>query len=299
MGAIAFGEFTRLYLHVLSGPRYSPATRLKMRQILQQLADVGVMSTSDLTTQRLTDYAIVRSARVCANTVRGELTYARAAVNFAIEEEYLERGPKWRRLWPRKSARKRQAAHSIDAVRSVLEHLERDSEQWDRHRLYAAAAVAAYTGLRRDEILFAHAADVDLRRRLIDVRDRKRLKTEASAAPVPIAEELVPILRAWIFRGRSQWLIPRLDRRGPWRGGSVRDRPTARLVAAGRAVGVEGMTFQSLRHTFATHGRRRWGISAAAMRDILRHTSIDTHERHYLHPGDDLVEAVRRVSYRG
>ena len=298
MGAILFAEFRRRYLHVLSGPRYSPATRLKMAQVLRQLADLGVMTTDDLTTARLIDYTIARSTKVCANTVRGELTYARAAVNYAIEEDWLDRGPKWRRIWPRKSPRKRQAAHSIENIRRVLDHLERDSETWQGHRLYTAAAIAAYTGLRRDEILCAHTGDVDLAGRVFRVVDRRRLKTEASAAPVPIPEELVPILRAWIFRGRSRWLIPRRDRQGPWRGGSTTDRPTARLVAAGLAVNVPGMTFQSLRHSYATHGRRRWGISGPAMRDILRHTSIDTHERHYLHPIDDLVEAVRGVTYR-
>lgn len=153
MGAILFAEFRRRYLHVLSGPRYSPATRLKMAQVLRQLADLGVMTTDDLTTARLIDYTIARSTKVCANTVRGELTYARAAVNYAIEEDWLDRGPKWRRIWPRKSPRKRQAAHSIENIRRVLDHLERDSETWQGHRLYTAAAIAAYTGLRRDEIL--------------------------------------------------------------------------------------------------------------------------------------------------
>jgi integrase len=295
---IPFDEFRTAYLHVLSGPRYSPATRSKMDQVLRQFASLEVTSTADFTTAKATDYAIARSARVCANTVRGELTYLRAAVNYAIEERLLDKGPRWRRIWPRKSKRKRKTAHSVEQVRKVLEHLEQRIDTWDGHRLFAAAALAAYTGLRRDEVLWCRVGDIDLRNRIIDVVDWKRLKTEESANPVPIPEELVPALRDWMFRCRSMHLFPRLDRQKPWRGGSKASRPTARLVAAGMAVGVPGFTFQSLRHTFATLGRRRWGISAAAMRDILRHVDIETHEANYLHRIDDLVDAVRHVSYR-
>jgi integrase len=61
------------------------------------------------------------------------------------------------------------------------------------------------------------------------------------------------------------------------------------------------LTFQSLRHSFATWGRRRFGIPGPVMRDILGHTLIATHECNYLHsPGDaaELVAAVARFSYR-
>lgn len=301
MAPIPFSEFRRLYLHVLSGPRYSPATKMKMAQVLRQLADLGVESTADLTTAKITDYAIARTSQVSANTVRGELTYLRAACNYAIEEEYLERGPRWRRVWPRKSRRKRKTVHSIEDIRHVLDYLDDRSIPWDGHRLYAAAALIAYTGLRRDEALWARVADVNLGTRIMQVVDWKRLKTAEAAAPVPLPPELIPILRQWIVRTRCIHLFPQMNRKGPWRGGSKASRPTARLVAAGIAVGVAGCTFQSLRHTFTTLGRRIWMIPPAAMRDILRHTSIDTHEEHYLHRlagVQDLVDAVKNVSYR-
>lgn len=66
------------------------------------------------------------------------------------------------------------------------------------------------------------------------------------------------------------------------------------------AVGVVGFTAQSLRHSFTTWGRRRFGIDAVTMKDILGHTTVSTHEEHYLHAEllAELVSSVGHVSYR-
>ncbi len=301
MAPIPFDQFRAEYLHVLSGPRYSRATMKKMVQVLRQVAELGVESTAQLTTQLATDYVIRRAARVCANTVRGELTYFRAACNYAIEEDYLARGPRWRRVWPRASPRQRKTLHAISDIGRLLDYLQTGSDTWQGHRLYALTALVAYTGVRRGEAQWAQWNDFDLADRIFYVVERQRLKTEQSANPVPIAEELVPIIRAWRWRARSDWFAPHSARNGPWTSGGPGRKPTEQLAAAGAAIGLIGMTFQSLRHTFATWGRRKWGIDALHMRDILRHTSIGTHERHYLHGADDLgelVQAVRNVSYR-
>jgi integrase len=130
---------------------------------------------------------------------------------------------------------------------------------------------------------------------------RTRLKTEAAERCVPICPELAAILRGWRWRARSSWVVPASDRTKPWTSGGRGQKPTQRLSEAGRAVGVTGLTFQSLRHSFATWGRRRWGIPAPVMRDILGHTMIATHEAHYLHSPEDAAElsaAMTNVTYR-
>ena len=101
-------------------------------------------------------------------------------------------------------------------------------------------------------------------------------------------------LRGWMLRlartvrDGPGCLLPRRDGQGPWRGGAKGKRPTDQLVAAGIAVGVPGCTFQSLRHTFTTLGRRVWGIDGPAMQEILRHTSIRTHKAPPESEGDSL-----------
>ena len=296
MTAIPFSQFRADYLHVLSGPRYSVATMKKMRQVLRQVAALGVETTDQLTTALATTYASSRINRVCANTVRGELTYLRAACNYAIEIECLERGPKWRRIWPRRSPRARKTLHSLADLARVLEHLRAGADTWDGHRLLVAFALGGCAGLRRDELLRLRWEDIDLAAGILGVVPRRRLKTEGSERFVPICRELALILRGWRWRAQSPWVVPAHDRARPWLSGGKGGKPTQRLVEAGKAAGVMGLTFQSLRHSFATWGRRRWGISGPAMRDILGHTLILTHEVNYLHSPADLAELLSAVA---
>jgi integrase len=141
--------------------------------------------------------------------------------------------------------------------------------------------------------------DVDISSRVLRIVARRRLKTLASEAEIPIAPELAAILQTWIPRTGSEWLFPGVRRFGPWTGGKCGERACDRLRQAGEAVEVSGFTLQSLRHTFATHARRRWGISELELADILRHTSPRTQQL-YIRPDPDpgsLNRAVQRVSY--
>ena len=76
------------------------------------------------------------------------------------------------------------------------------------------------------------------------------------------------------------------------------ERACDRIRQAGQEVGVAGFTLLSLRHSFATHARRHWGLSAIELADVLRHTSPAT-QRWYVHEGrlDELVSSVKWVSY--
>ena len=108
------------------------------------------------------------------------------------------------------------------------------------------------------------------------------------------------ILAGWIPRTDSPWLFPGVRRQVPWRNGRPGTRPIDRLKSAGRDAGIEGLTFQSLRHTFATYARRLWGLSELELMTVLRHTSPGT-QRAYVHSLPEhgpLVQSVREVSYR-
>lgn len=85
--------------------------------------------------------------------------------------------------------------HSIEDIARVLDLLASRSATWCGGRLFVLAATVAYTGLRRDECLCLSTDAVRLTDGLLDVQDRRRLKTVESAAPVPIPPPLTPILR--------------------------------------------------------------------------------------------------------
>jgi integrase len=300
--SMSWAEFSRRIEVIYSGPAHAPRTARKMHQVLELVRiHTGILRIDQLDTELAAGFVARRSATVSAATVRGDLAYLSAAATIAVEEGWLERPPRWKRIRPRRTKPVYPKVHAIAQVGAVLELLRSRSETWTGARLHAVAAVAAYTGLRRDEILWLKCEDVDLAAGLLRVVDRRRLKTQASAAAVPICPELRSILEAWLPRTGSGWLFPAVRKRDrPWVGGANGERPCERIREAGRECGVDGFTLSSLRHAFATWARRRWGLSSLELQEVLRHTSPRT-QAWYLHPDPDpaaIVRAVERVSYR-
>ncbi len=185
---------------------------------------------------------------------------------------------------------------SRDQIKRVLTLMAADVEatagwsQWRARRLYALTATVAYTGIRAGESLFLYASDVDLTSRFLAITDRSRaggyrLKTEASAAPVPIPAALVPILEVWLSHRLDApadfpipdcpWLFPTLNRRSNWRGGPPGTKPVQRLQDVARRAGVEGLTFLALRHSFASHLEAH-GAGPAMIQRLLRHSNPTT-----------------------
>jgi len=269
-----------------------------MRRVLFLVADLGVKSTAGLTTELAARFVAERARIVNTNTIRGDLSYLSAACSFAVEEGWLDHPPRFKRVRPRPVRSKIPKCHSIEDVSRVLEYLGKRTMDWEGHRLYALAASVAYTGLRRDEALTLRLDDLNLPASLLIVSDRHRRKTEKSAAVVPIPPELGVILGDWLPRCGSEWLFPGVRRQGPWTGGKCGERACDRVRQAGQKVGVAGFTLLSLRHSFATHARRQWGLSAIELADVLRHTSPAT-QQWYVHEArlEELVASVSRVSY--
>lgn len=74
-------------------------------------------------------------------------------------------------------------------------------------------------------------------------------------------------------------------------------RPLDELKAAGRAIGIEDVSFQKLRHSWATHAELR-GIGELMVQRQLRHTTRRT-QLHYRHADVvNLAEAVKDFSLR-
>ena len=83
--------------------------------------------------------------------------------------------------------------HSIEDIARVLDLLASRSATWCGGRLFVlAATVASCPGLRRNECLCLSTDAVRLTDGLLDVQDRRRLKTVESANPVPLPPPLDP-----------------------------------------------------------------------------------------------------------
>ncbi|QDV34000.1 tyrosine-type recombinase/integrase [Tautonia plasticadhaerens] len=284
------------------------STWVKMRQALREFGQEPSVSTvRDLTPASIAGYRQRCGAEGRSPaTTAGLLSYLRSASAYAVARGYLARSPfaAWRDwgttsepIGDDEEEGGRVRHHPLGSIARVLDHLSGHADTWKGGRLYALVGTVAYTGLRRTEALTLKRRDVDLGGRVVHVRRRRRLKRPSAAAPVPMPEALASILADWVDRAGSDWLFPRVDRLGPWLNGSTASRPIGALKAAGEEAGVPGLTFASLRHSWATHAESAWGLSELVVQRVLRHTRPAT-QRHYRHADlSNLAAAVRSIDF--
>jgi integrase len=301
-------EFREKLLAIYQPPHRSKFTCSKMRHVLDVAGAMGIATTADLTTDFIRRFIEARPPLENPNTTYGLLSYLRTACNIAVAEAMLKTSPfAVRRQWVRRQTPKAPRVHSRVEIDRVLTLLSQDvakrrggrtKAEWRARRLQALIAIAAYTGMRKTEILYLTVPDIDLDGRLIllAARGKARLKTEAAAQPIPIPEGLAVILSDWLPRTGCNWVIPNCEGSGPWIGGSPGHRPLDRLKTLGRRAGVPGFTFQSLRHSWASHAEY-WGLTDAQIQRVLRHTNLRT-QWHYRH-GEraNLKEIARHISF--
>jgi integrase len=301
LGPIPWPEFRKEFEGLYSPALAACATRAKMRQVLNELEALGIASTADLAVPLVTRYIESRPPGQSPWTLHGMLASLRAICSYAERAGYLRISPfrlrklsRWVRLTPLEGRR-----HcSRDDIRRLLELLARDVEtlegwaQWRARRLQTVVAIIAYCGLRKMEALRLRVADVDLVNRIIHVRPAPgaRLKTATSQAPVPIPAALVPILTNWAAHRMDApygyplpddcpWLIPTNNRKSPWISGQKGGKALDRLQAVAGRADIEGVTFQALRRSTATHLESH-GCPPALIARVLRH-SVRVDERFY------------------
>lgn len=325
---LPWDAFTAEFLSLYQPPMRSAATRARMRHVCSLLSSLGVTSTDQLNAATVARFIAARPPGESPVTTHSMVGSLRAVCNYAASSGYCRVSPfALRKHWVRRGRPTREKQHhSREEIARVLSlaraevDRKRGWAQWRARRLYVLASLLAYTGLRRKEALWLRIEDVDLEHRMLLIRPRagRRLKTEASAQPVPIPDALVPVLAEWLPHlalpdgpvpenapmpawnpegvRDPGWLVPNAYRTGPWEGGSNGSKPLDKLKALGRRAGVEGLTFLSLRHSWATHAEL-WGLSDAMIQRVLRHTNTQTqwHYRHADHA--NIREKVRGVGF--
>jgi integrase len=314
---IAWDDFSREILSLYQPPLRARGTRVRLASILRQVAALGVARTDELTPSLVARFIAAQPA-MAPRTLHGYVGVLRSACNYAAATGRCAISPfSIRKSWVRKGAPTRvqhhhsaaEIARVLELARRTIDRKQRPWSRWRAHRTYALVSVFAYSGLRRNEGLYLRTEDLDFAGRMILVHPgRHRLKTEGSAAPVPMAEELAAILLGWLPQlsvaglppGPERdpgWIFPNFERTGPWRGGSKGYRPIDRLKRLGVRAGVENLTFLSLRHSWATHAESLWGLSDLQIARVLRHTNTRT-QTGYRHPDlPNLRDKVRGISF--
>jgi integrase len=274
-------SLAKLRAHVSLVYRASSKTRSTAQKAEQLLGELIAVLGPDATTDRLTTSGIAAwmglyAPRRAPHTVIGHLGVLRTLCAMAVEEGWLERAPVWKRLRPRARPLVEQRHYSLAEISTLLRYLAgRAPGSWAAHRLYAAVAIAAYTGLRRDELLCLEWGHVDLVAGIISVvpLPGRVLKTARSCRAVPIPPGLRPILEAWRPFATPIHVLPGAKRKGPWRRAKAGRRPVDELKAACAASGIPAGTWQWLRRSWATHAESAWLFSEPAIERVLGHTS--------------------------
>jgi len=146
--------------------------------------------------------------------------------------------------------------------------------------------VAAYTGLRRGELVALHWRDVDFSRRKLVVRRAVSANVEASstksrrAREVPLPDQAAGALdrlsRRSDFTSPDDYVV--VNRLGRRLDGSALRR---RVERARQAAGLRRLRFHDLRHTYGSL-LVAGGVDLASVKAAMGHARITTTER-YLH----------------
>ncbi|HYB38316.1 MAG TPA: site-specific integrase [Mycobacterium sp.] len=234
-------------------------------------------------------------------TLRYLLRLLRAALQDAVDEEILARNVARQVKMPSGGIRKVQP-WSAEEAQQFLETARGD-------RLYALWSVALAIGLRRGEALGLRWSDVDLvegRVRITKALSRvgaelalRDVKTESSAATVPLPDELVAILRshrreqladAGISQANSLGLVFTTKNGTPLEPRNV----NRAFEALCRRANVRVIRLHDLRHSCVTL-LFAMGVEAATVQRILRHSSIAVTTGTYV----DVIEQVQRAAVSG
>jgi hypothetical protein len=161
-------------------------TCLRVRQVLRELAAVGVADVLDLTPVALARWKASAAMAARAPLTRKALfSAARSIAAYAVGRGYLTVSPF--AAWPFRFPARRKTCdrhHSAEELARVLGLLDAERKQaaegtpdrWFAERLYALFCTAAFTGARKMEILRLRLEDLDLDRGMLSIVDREHYR---------------------------------------------------------------------------------------------------------------------------
>ena len=240
------------------GVRPEASHRLDDRGARRRRRPEMVQTTADLTPPVIAELLRTRRSDLSPHTVRTLLRVVRVACNSTVESGRLRVSPFPHLKIGRLVRVGRPQGHrrlSREELRKLLDRLAAEVEAtqggWRITEGEASSGPCCdgrVHGPRRSEALRLHVSDVDLPARVVHVQPRvdHRLKSERSAAKVPIPLALIPIIEGWLpsrvaappgttLPPEVPWLFPNL--RGEARG-SMGRRPESRSAGSRRpAIG--------------------------------------------------------------
>ena len=206
-------------------------------------------------------------------TINREISTLKAILKYAGLSGFAPDGlGKHARMFPNVKHKEKRPL-KVDGLGKLVEVCASLEFQVRAPYLFPLVVVGAYTGLRPSELIGLSKDDVDLEVEIVWVG---KSKTPTGVRYVPLKKEAVSVLRYWLPRTKGRWVFP--SPRKP--GAHIRDFGKA-FDKAVKEAGLEGITPDCLRHTFATEVNRRIR-RRSDLREMMGH-SKDRHTEPYLH----------------
>jgi integrase len=206
-------------------------------------------------------------------TVNREISTLKAILKYASESGFAPEGlGKHARMFPNIQY-KEKLVLQVKGFGRLVEACASLEFQVAAPYLLPLVVMGAFAGLRPSELKRLAKEDVDLETRVIWVR---KSKTRSGIRYVPLKKEAWEVLRYWLPRTEGKWIFPSPRRPGA----HIEDFGRAFDKAVKRA-GLQGITPDCLRHTFATEANRRVR-RRSDLREMMGH-SKDRHTEPYLH----------------
>jgi integrase len=251
---ITFGEF---------GKRYMEHAKVNKRSWLRDEQMLGHLNKffgserqlSEITSADIEGYKMRRRASVSGATVNREMALLKRMFNLAIEWDlYLGLNP----------FRKVKFFREFNTGLRVLS-LEEEEKLLCNAAPYLQDLIrfALNTGLRVGEIFSLCWSNVDLEKNILNVFAPKTQKIRG----IPINAEARKVLEYWVLGKRNEFVFY-----NPETGKPFVDLKNG-FIRACRKAGITGVTWHTLRHTFASRLVDR-GVDIVTVKELLGHSSI-------------------------
>jgi len=251
---ITFEEFGKRYMEHAKGNKRSWLRDEQMLSKLQQFFGKE-RQLADISPMEIEKFKLHRRESVSGATVNRELALLKRMFNLAIAWDlFLDFNP----------VRKVKFFREFNTGLRVLSP-EEEEELLREAAPYVQDVIrfCLNTGLRIGEVFSLRWSQVDLEKKILSVFAPKTEKIRE----IPVNEECLTVLQAWRLGMRNEFVFY-----NPETGKPFVDLKAGLALACGKA-GISGVTWHTLRHTFASRLVNR-GVDIVTVKELLGHSTI-------------------------
>ncbi len=243
---------------------------------------------------------IRKKTGVSPQRARMYLGAIRRVFNWSFEEGYLKPSdisfPKLKRASFTKKAPRYLSKKEINSLLSYPDYMHKSCNKQSIKNTLQLIEIVRFilaTGRRIQEVTHLKKKDIDFHLNNYQITKDKTARSNPIPKFAPLSDIALSILKPLADCRQDDDYIFQDDNGNQLKISVLRQRFSKIL----KRLGIQGVTFKELRHSFATHLREA-GVSIEDLQPLLFHTSIKTTEI-YAHPiFDSLLDAVNNPKYK-